>query len=74
MEFDVNTLSPTYRLLIGVPWRDNAFEISQRLGLSTTIITQAKQLIDGESHDLNDMISDLESSKNKRKKKLLTCI
>ncbi|MHC5268186.1 endonuclease MutS2 [Enterococcus sp. LJL98] len=64
MEFDVDTLSPTYRLLIGVPGRSNAFEISSRLGLSPLIIQSAKQIIDGESQDLNEMIGDLE---NRRK-------
>ena len=63
MEFDVDTLSPTYRLLIGIPGRSNAFEISKRLGLSLDVIDQAKQIIDGESQDLNEMISDLENQR-----------
>lgn len=64
MEFDVDTLSPTYRLLIGVPGRSNAFEISSRLGLDQAVIHEAKQLINDESQDLNEMIADLE---NRRK-------
>lgn len=64
MEFNVETLSPTYRLLIGVPGRSNAFEISKRLGLDHQIIDSAKLLIDDDSQDLNEMISDLESRRN----------
>ena len=64
MEFDVDTLSPTYHLLIGVPGRSNAFEISSRLGLDQDVINEAKQLMNDESQDLNEMISDLE---NRRK-------
>ncbi|MCI1986754.1 MAG: endonuclease MutS2 [Lactobacillus sp.] len=63
MEFDSATLQPTYRLLIGVPGRSNAFDISQRLGLSPTIVTAAKSLIADDSHELNNMISDLESQR-----------
>lgn len=65
MEFDVKTLQPTYRLLIGVPGRSNAFEIAQRLGLEETVVTQAKQLMGRESQDLNNMISDLQNQQKK---------
>ncbi len=63
MEFDAATLQPTYRLLIGVPGRSNAFDISRRLGLDDAIVDRAKSLIADDSHDLNNMIADLESQR-----------
>lgn len=63
MAFDVDTLQPTYHLLIGVPGRSNAFEIASRLGLQQTIVDRAKLLISSDSHELNDMISDLEKER-----------
>ena len=59
MEFNSQTLQPTYHLLIGIPGRSNAFDISRRLGLSDTIIQAAQQLIGEDSQDLNKMIADL---------------
>ncbi|MDR2465045.1 MAG: endonuclease MutS2, partial [Streptococcaceae bacterium] len=61
MEFDVESLKPTYKLLIGLPGRSNAFDISKRLGLSEEIISASRELIDEDSQDINEMIQDLES-------------
>lgn len=60
VEFDVQALKPTYRLLMGVPGKSNAFDISQRLGLNINIIANARQLVDEGSQDINNMISGLE--------------
>lgn len=59
MEFDAETLKPTYHLLIGIPGRSNAFDISKRLGLDDAIVEAARQLTDQDSQDLNEMIADL---------------
>lgn len=62
-EFDVNTLSPTYHLLIGVPGKSNAFAISKKLGLSPYIIEQAKSQIGASQKDFESLIAELEKSK-----------
>lgn len=62
VEFDVDSLKPTYRLLIGVPGRSNALEISERLGLNPAIIQQAKSLIGIDSKNVENMIAALEKS------------
>lgn len=63
MEFNVESLQPTYRLLIGVPGRSNAFDISKRLGMPEAIVAAAQALMNDASQDLNNMISDLEQQR-----------
>ncbi|HSO58767.1 MAG TPA: endonuclease MutS2 [Paenisporosarcina sp.] len=68
VEFDVETLSPTYKLLIGVPGRSNAFEISKRLGLPNHIITHAQSFTGTDRHEVESMIASLEISRKQSEK------
>ncbi|QFF99629.1 endonuclease MutS2 [Psychrobacillus glaciei] len=68
VEFDIETLSPTYKLLIGVPGRSNAFEISERLGLPSSIIAQAQSFTGTDRGEVNSMIASLEESRRQAEK------
>lgn len=65
MEFNSESLAPTYRLQIGIPGRSNAFDISRRLGIPSQIIEQATGFIQEDSQSLNEMIADLEQKRRK---------
>ncbi len=69
-EFDVATLSPTYRLLIGMPGKSNAFSISERLGMSADIVQRARQLVSSENSQFESVVSKLEKSRSELEEKL----
>ncbi len=62
-EFDVQTLSPTYRLLIGIPGKSNAFAIASRLGISDRLIDRAREMLSKDREDFEDVIASLEKSR-----------
>ena len=65
MEFNVDTLSPTYRLMTGIPGKSNAFEISAKLGLASSVIDQAKELLETGDIEFEDVVSALEDDRRK---------
>ncbi len=62
-EFDIETLSPTYRLLIGVPGRSNAFAISARLGMDDSVIQNAKRIVGSDNRDFESVLEKLEATR-----------
>ncbi len=65
MEFDIKTLSPTYKLTIGIPGKSNAFEIAKRLGLKSEVVDLGKSLMADESLKMEDLLTHIEQQKNK---------
>jgi DNA mismatch repair protein MutS2 len=71
VEFDEASLSPTYRLLWGIPGRSNALSIAQRLGLAPALVESAKTYVGGASHDVNEVIAGLEAQRRRQEEKAL---
>ena len=69
-EFDIKTLRPTYRLLIGVPGKSNAFAISLRLGMDNNVVERAKLLVNKESRQFEDVVQTLEARRQSLEKQL----
>ena len=69
-EFDVSTLRPTYRLLIGMPGRSNAFAISERLGISRDVVDRARELVSSEQSKFEAVVSRLEENRNELEEKI----
>ncbi|MEA5572416.1 endonuclease MutS2 [Calothrix sp. UHCC 0171] len=69
VEFDETTLSPTYRLLWGIPGRSNALAIAQRLGLKAEVVTAAKQEMGGANDEVNEVIAGLEAQRKRQETK-----
>lgn len=63
VEFDVETLSPTYKLLIGIPGKSNAFEISKKLGLQADVIDHARSLVDNNNIEFEDILNSIENNR-----------
>ncbi len=69
-EFDVATLKPTYRLLIGVPGKSNAFAISKRLGMDSEVVERAQQLVSSENRQFEDVVEKLEKQRQSLEKQV----
>lgn len=69
-EFDVATLRPTYRLLVGVPGRSNAFAISSRLGMADDVVNRARELVSAENRRMEDVVSRLEDRRQQLEQEL----
>ncbi|MBQ6878457.1 MAG: endonuclease MutS2 [Oscillospiraceae bacterium] len=67
-EFNVETLSPTYRLLVGVPGKSNAFAITERLGMDISVVDRARELVSAENANFEDVVEKLEQSRQQLEK------